>query len=50
VNGRPETVKTFRPDGTLAIVERDPNQAAAISIVKYYDNSGRLTHRAVRVK
>ncbi len=49
-NGTPETVKTFRPDGTLAIVERDPEGRGAISVVEYYDNSGRMTRREVRAK
>jgi hypothetical protein len=49
-NGRPETVKTFRPDGTLAIIERDPKQSGAISVIEYYDNAGHLTHREVRPK
>jgi hypothetical protein len=49
-DGRPETVKTFRPDGTLAILERDPAESGAISVVEYYDNSGRLTRREVRSK
>ena len=49
-DGRPETVKTFRPDGTLAIVERDPDQHGAISIVEYYDSAGHLTRREARAK
>jgi len=49
-NGVPETVKTFRPDGTLAIVERDPKERGAISVVEYYDGAGHLTHREVRAK
>jgi hypothetical protein len=49
-NGVPETVKTFRPDGTLAIVERDPEGRGAISVVEYYDNSGHLTRREARSK
>jgi hypothetical protein len=49
-DGRPETLKTFRPDGTLAILERDPAESGAISMVEYYDNSGRLTRREVRSK
>jgi len=49
-DGRPETVKTFRPDGTLAIIERDPNQSGAISVIEYYDNAGHLTRREVRAK
>jgi hypothetical protein len=49
-NGKPETIKTFRPDCTLAIVERDPEGHGAISVVEYYDNSGRMTRREVRGK
>ncbi len=49
-NGRPETVKTFRPDGTLAIIERDPNQSGAITVIEYYDSRGHLTRREVRAK
>jgi len=49
-SGKPETIKTFRPDGTLAIVERDPEGHGAISVVEYYDNSGRMTRRDVRAK
>ncbi len=49
-DGKPETVKTFRPNGALAIVERDPEERGAISIVEYYDNTGRMTRREVRAK
>ena len=49
-DGRPETVKTFRPDGTLAIVERDPHERGAITVVEYYDSSGRMTRRELRAK
>jgi len=49
-NGVPETVKTFRPDGTLAIVERDPEGRGAISVVEYYDNRGHLTRREAQSK
>jgi hypothetical protein len=49
-DGLPETVKTFRPDGTLAIVERDPDGYGKIGIVEFYDNNGHLTHREVRPK
>jgi hypothetical protein len=49
-NGVPETVKTFRPDGTLAIVERDPEGHGKISVVEFYDTHGHLTRREVRGK
>jgi hypothetical protein len=49
-DGVPETVKTFRPDGTLAIVERDPEGHGKISVVEYYDSNGHLTRREVRPK
>jgi hypothetical protein len=48
-DGRPEVIKTFRPnDGTLAMVERDPDERGAIDIMEFYDNSGRLTRREER--
>jgi hypothetical protein len=49
-SGVPETVKTFRPDGTLAIVERDPEGHGKISVVEFYDTHGHLTRREVRGK
>ena len=48
-DGKPETIKTFRPnDGTLAIVEHDPDERGAIDIMEFYDKSGRLARREVR--
>jgi hypothetical protein len=49
-DGRPEAVKTFRPSGTLAIVERDPEERGIIDEVEFYDDSGRLIRREVRRK
>ena len=47
-DGKPESTKIFRPDGTVAIVERDPHERGAIDIREFYDKSGRLTRREVR--
>jgi hypothetical protein len=47
-DGRPESIKTFRPDGSLALIERDPTERGAIDVVEYYDTAGHLTHRIVR--
>jgi hypothetical protein len=49
-DGLPQTVKTFRPDGTLAIIERDPDGYGKIGVVEFYDNKGHLTRREVRAK
>jgi hypothetical protein len=49
-DGRPETIRHFRPNGTLAIVERDPTERGAVDIVEYYDESGHLTRREFRRK
>jgi hypothetical protein len=47
-DGLPEEVKTFRPNGTLAIIERDPKERGTIDVVEYYDNHGRMTRREER--
>ena len=49
-DGKTEMIKTFRPSGTLAIVERDPMERGYIDIVEYYDDSGKLIRREVRHK
>jgi len=47
-DGKPESIKTFRPDGSLALIERDPTERGTIDIVEYYDASGHLIRRIVR--
>ena len=47
---RAEVIKTFRPNGTLALVERDPQERGYVAIVEYYDDSGKLIRREVRQK
>jgi hypothetical protein len=49
-DGKTEAIKTFRPNGTLALVERDPNERGHVDIVEYYDDSGKLIRREVRRK
>lgn len=49
-DGKTEAIKTFRPNGTLALVERDPQERGYVDIVEYYDNSGKLIRREVRKK
>jgi len=49
-DGKPELIKIFRPDGTLALVERDPQEVGYIDIIEYYDDSGKLIRREVRQK
>jgi hypothetical protein len=49
-DGKPEAVKTFRANGTLALVERDPQERGYIDILEYYDDSGKLIRREVRQK
>jgi hypothetical protein len=49
-DGKLEAIKTFRPNGTLEMVERDPQERGYIDIVEYYDESGRLIRREVRKK
>jgi len=45
-----ERIKTFRPNGTLAIIERDPRARGAIDIVECDDANGRMTCREARNK
>jgi hypothetical protein len=47
-DGKPEKIETFRPDGTIAMVERDPHERGFIDSVEYYDESGKLIRREVR--
>jgi hypothetical protein len=49
-DGKTEKIETYRRDGTLAIVERDPREHGAIDSVEYYDDSGKLIRREVRGK
>lgn len=49
-DGETEAIRTFRPDGTLAMVERDPPERGYVDIVEYYDDSGKLIRREVRKK
>ena len=49
-DGKTEAIKTFRPNGTLALVERDPQERGYVDIVEYYDDSGKLIRREVRQK
>ena len=49
-DGKTEEIKTFRRNGTLAMVERDPQERGYVDIVEYYDDSGELIRREVRKK
>ena len=49
-DGKTEAIKTFRANGTLALVERDPQERGYVDIVEYYDDSGKLIRREVRKK
>ncbi len=49
-DGRAEIVKTIRPNGALATVEREPNDRSVTHIVEYYGEAGHLTRREVRKK
>jgi hypothetical protein len=49
-DGKTEAIKTFRPNGTLAMVERDPQERGYVDIVEYYDDFGKLIRRDVRKK
>jgi hypothetical protein len=49
-DGKREMIKTFRPSGTLAIVERDSQERGYIDMVEYYNDSGKLIRREVQSK
>ena len=49
-DGKPEMIGHFRLNGTVAIVERDPQERGAADIVEYYDKSGHLTRRKLQPK
>ncbi|GEM_PF-1219493 len=49
-DGKPEAIKIFRPNGTVAIIERDPQERGYVDVTEYYDTSGKLIRREVRAK
>ncbi len=49
-DGKPESIKTFRSNGTLAMIERDPQEHGYVEVAEYYDDSGKLTRRETRTK
>jgi len=47
-DGKPESIKTFRFDGTLAMIERDPQERGYVAVAEYFDRSGKLVRRETR--